>query len=461
MDIKYFEKLVNKSLETGAGFSEVFYENKYTNNYLFLSSKIDKTTPNFISGIGIRLSRDSKTVYGSTNKLDDTSINNLIDDLSSVYKSNRIIDYINLFEEKIDNKYKPVIELEDFDIGKKKELFKRIDNYARNKDKNVSQVQIKLFEENQDVIIANSTGKYIKDNRVRIRLDLYIFVSVDGKMEASYSRFATMGGYEFLDKINFEEEIDKLIKETNDKIIAVPCPGGEMPVVIAAGFGGVIFHEACVHSLEAATTAKNSGPFANMIGSMVASNKVTLIDDGTLNSEWGSVNIDDEGNKTKKNILIENGILKSYLIDELNSKIMNMDITGSGRRENYTYAPTARMNNTYLAPGTDTKEDMIKSIKYGLYAHKMGGGSVNQNTSDFNFAVTSAYMIRDGKIAESVSDVCLIGNGSEIIKNVEMVGSDLLHDPGYCGADSGYVPVNVGQPTIKVSKILVGGKDDK
>lgn len=461
MDINYFEKLVNKSLETGVDWIEVFYENKYTNNYLFLSSKIDKITPNFTSGIGIRLNKDSKTVYGSTNKLDDTSINNLIDDLSSVYKSNRIIDYVNLVEEKTNNKYKPVIELEDFDIGMKKELFKRIDDYARSRDKNVSQVQINLFEENQDVIIANSTGKYIKDNRVRIRLDLYIFVSVDGKMEASYSRFATMGGYEFLDKINFEEEIDKLIKEANDKIIAVPCPGGEMPVVIAAGFGGVIFHEACVHSLEAATTAKNSGPFANMIGSMVASDKVTLIDDGTLDNEWGSVNIDDEGNKTQKNILIENGILKSYLIDELNSKIMNMDITGSGRRENYTYAPTARMNNTYLAPGTDTKEDMIKSIKYGLYAHKMGGGSVNQNTSDFNFAVTSAYMIRDGKIAESVSDVCLIGNGSEIIKNVEMVGSDLLHDPGYCGADSGYVPVNVGQPTIKVSKILVGGKESQ
>ena len=461
MDINFLEDVINKSLETGANFSEIFYEDKYTNNYLFLSGKIDKNTPNFTKGIGLRISKDSKVVYGSTNKLDDESINNLIIELSSVYNDNRIIDYVNLVEEKIDNKYRPVIDLNDFDINKKKELFKRIDDYARSKDKNVSQVQIKLFEENQDVIIANSTGKYIKDNRVRIRLDLFIFVSIDGKMEASYSRFATMGGYEFLDKINFEEEIDKLIKEANDKIIAVPCPGGEMPVVIAAGFGGVIFHEACVHSLEAATTSKNSGPFANKLGEKVASEKVTLIDDGTLDNEWGSVNIDDEGNKTQKNILIENGILKSYLIDELNSKIMNMNITGSGRRENYTYAPTARMNNTYLQIGTDTKEDMIKSIKYGLYAHKMGGGSVNQNTSDFNFAVTSAYMIRNGKIAESVSDVCLIGNGSEIIKNVEMVGSDLLHDPGYCGADSGYVPVNVGQPTIKVSKILVGGKDDK
>jgi len=461
MNINFFEKIVNNALETGAEFSEVFYENKYTNNYVFLSSKIDKITSNFTEGIGIRISKDSKKVYGSTNKLDNISINKLITDLNNVYKGNRIIDYVTLVEEKIDNKHKPIIDLDKFDIIKKKELFKKIDTYARNKDKNINQVQIKLYEENQNVIISNSNGKYIKDNRVRIRLDLHIFISINGKVETSYSRYATMGGYEFLDKINFEEEIDKLIKEANDKIIAIPCPGGEMPVVIASGFGGVIFHEACVHSLEAASTSKNSGPFANKLGKKIASSKVTLIDDGTLNNEWGSVNIDDEGNKTQKNILIEKGILKNYLIDELNSKVMKMNITGSGRREDYTYAPTARMNNTYLAIGEDTKEDMIKSIKYGLYAHKMGGGSVNQDTSDFNFAVTSAYMIRDGKIAESVSDVCLIGNGSEIIKNVEMVSNDLLHDPGYCGADSGYVPVNVGQPTIKVSKILVGGKEDK
>lgn len=460
MDIKYFEDLVNKALDKGADFSEVFYENKYTNNYLFISSKIDKITPKFTNGIGIRISKNNKKVYGSTNELDDNSINNLINDLNSIYNGNRVVGYINLIEEKNENKYKPIINLDTFDISKKKELFKRIDDYARSKDKNINQVQIKLFEENQDVIIANSNGKYVSDNRIRIRLDLYIFINVDGKMEMSYSRFATMGGYEFLDKINFEEEIDKLIKETNDKIIAKPCLGGEMPVVIASGFGGVIFHEACVHSLEAETIAKNSGPFANKLGQCVASKKVTLIDNGTLNNEWGSVNIDDEGNKTKKNILIENGILKSYLVDELNSKVMNTSITGSGRREDYTYPPTARMNNTYLEVGTDTKEDMIKSIKYGLYAHKMGGGSVNQDTSDFNFAVTSAYMIRDGKIAEPVSDVCLIGNGSEIIKNVEMVGNDLSHDPGYCGASSGYVPTNVGQPTIKISKILVAGKDE-
>ena len=232
-----------------------------------------------------------------------------------------------------------------------------------------------------------------------------------------------------------------------------------MPVVIAPGFGAVIFHEACGHGLEATSVAPNLSIFSNQLGKKVGSDKVTLIDDGTIVGAWGSNIIDDEGGKTQRNILIENGILKNYLIDKYNSKKMKMSSNGCGRRESYEYSPTSRMSNTYLAPGSDTVENMIKSVDYGIYCKKLSGGQVNTTTGDFNFGVEAGYLIENGKITDRVKGLTLIGNGKDILNNVEMVGSDLEINDGYCGSKSGMVPVTCGQPTIKVSKMLVGGKE--
>ena len=239
---------------------------------------------------------------------------------------------------------------------------------------------------------------------------------------------------------------------------ASPCPGGEMPVIIENGFGGVIFQEACGHAMEATSVADGISVLSHDLNKKIANEKVSIIDDGTLYDEWGTTMIDDEGRETKRNVLIENGVLKGYLIDEINNHKMNMKPTGSSRRESYIYAPTSRMNNTYLEKGTDTFEDMIKDIKLGLYAKKMGGGSVSPETGDFNFACDLAYMIRDGKLAECVKSASLIGNCKDILASVEMVGDNLALGQGMCGSISGSVPVNVGMPRIKVSHILVGGE---
>ena len=230
-----------------------------------------------------------------------------------------------------------------------------------------------------------------------------------------------------------------------------------MPVVIAHGQGAVIFHEACGHAMEAQATAKNQSVLSGKIGQKIASDKVTIVDDGRLDGYWGSTNIDDEGNPTRENIVIENGILKKYFNDEINNRLLNMELTGSSRRENFRFAPVSRMNNTFLKPGTDKIEDMIKSIDFGLYAVELGGGSVDPETGNFNFACDTAYMIRDGKIAEPVKGATLIGNTTEILNNVEMVSDDFEYDSGNCGSSSGWVHVTMGQPTIKVSSILVGG----
>lgn len=449
-----FEKIINETLKKDIDFSEVFYENTIKRNLIFLNKRLDKINSKNIEGIGVRLIKDDVQVHASTTNFDEDNINKIIKNLSVVFKDSRNQKSIKLKEEKIKNNNETLYEIEDTE---KIKLMHHIDNYVRKLDKRISQVQMSLFEETQNVVIANSNSKLIKDKRKRKRLDISIYMNDNGRQEFSSKRISCSGGFEGINKNDFEEIAQDLVKSVQEKLKSVPCKGGIMPVIIGNGFGGVIFHEACVHSLEATTVSKSIGPFVNKIGKKIASSKVTIIDDGNILNAWGSTNIDDEGNPTQKNILIKDGILKTYLVDYFNSRIMKVNPTGSNRREDYTYSPTSRMNNTYLAKGNDKISDMIKSIDYGLYAKEMGGGSVDPLTGDFNFAVSKANIIRNGIVCEPVSDVCLIGNGKEILQNVEMVSDDLELSAGYCGSISGYVPVQVGQPTIKISNILVSG----
>ena len=236
------------------------------------------------------------------------------------------------------------------------------------------------------------------------------------------------------------------------------CPAGVMPVAIGNGFGGVIFHEACGHSLEASSVAYGNSQFCGKLGQKIAHEKVTAIDDGTIPGDWGSINIDDEGTPAQRKVLIENGVLKSYMIDKFNGRRMGMASTGSARRQSFSYVPTSRMTNTFIAPGADRDEDIIASIEYGLYAKSMGGGSVNPVTGEFNFAVSEGYLIRNGKICEPVRGASLVGKGSEIIQRIDMVGAELKCGQGMCGSSSGSIPTNVGQPLIRVSSITVGGR---
>jgi TldD protein len=267
-----------------------------------------------------------------------------------------------------------------------------------------------------------------------------------------------MGGYEFVEGLDME----KLGRDTAHTAVTMLkadlCPSGRMPVIIDNGFGGVIFHEACGHSLEATSVAKKASVFADKLGQKIASDVVTAIDDGTQPNDWGSLNIDDEGALTQKNVLIENGILKSYLVDYLNGLKMGMPSTGSGRRESYKYAPTSRMTNTYIANGTEKKEAIIGDTEYGLYCKQMGGGSVQPSTGEFNFAVLEGYMVRNGKIAEPVRGATLIGKGSEVLLDIDRVADNMTQAQGMCGSLSGSVPTNVGQPLIRVKQMTVGGR---
>jgi TldD protein len=231
-----------------------------------------------------------------------------------------------------------------------------------------------------------------------------------------------------------------------------------MPVVIHNSFGGVILHEACGHSLEATSVAKGLSVFCGKLGQQIANPIVTAVDSGLDENAWGSINVDDEGTPAKRNVLIENGILKSYLVDKRNAKKMNHPITGSSRRESYKYQTTSRMTNTYFLNGTRTFEEIIAATKKGLFAKRMGGGSVNPATGEFNFAVMEGYLIEDGKITKPVRGATLVGSGKDVLLRIDMIANNLSHGHGMCGSLSGSIPTNVGQPTIRVSHLTVGGK---
>jgi TldD protein len=241
---------------------------------------------------------------------------------------------------------------------------------------------------------------------------------------------------------------------------AVDCPAGVFPVVIDGGFGGVIFHEACGHSLEATSVSRGNSVFCGKLGQQIAAPCVTAIDDGTLPGEWGTCNVDDEGMETRRNVLIEKGVLKSYMSDIIGARKADLPRSGNGRRQDYTFAPTSRMTNTFIAPGTDSRDEMISTMGDGLYAITMGGGSVNPLTGEFNFAVNEAYWVKNGKIHTPVRGASLIGKGGKVLMDIDRVSDNLALAAGVCGSSSGSVPTNVGQPCIRVKSLTVGGKGD-
>ena len=323
----------------------------------------------------------------------------------------------------------------------------------------IAQASINYLDSEQRVWIANSEGLFTSDLRVYTRFSVSAIASNGTENQSGFFGPGGMQGFEIFDRhIDPEFVARKAAKMAVTMLHAPLCPAGQMPVVIDNGFGGVIFHEACGHSLEATSVAPGNSEFCGKLGQKIAADCVTAIDDGTMLNEWGSENIDDEGLPTTKLVLIENGVLKNYMIDRLNGLKMGMAPTGSGRRESYAYAPTSRMRNTYIAAGNDDEDEMIRTMGDGLYAAQMGGGSVNPATGEFNFSVREGYLVKDGRIVSPVRGASLIGKGSQILMRIDRVGREMTMGQGMCGSRSGSVPTNVGQPTIRVSRLTVGGK---
>lgn len=451
-------RVLQRAVSTGADYAEIFAENTVNHSISMIDSKVDSINDNVIAGASVRVYKGLRSVMASTV---DTSEAGLMDCASkaadALCQGSAQIDIV--LRERIYGDLHPV-RIVPSSVGNKEKVDIAKEAYfaAKEYDPCVVQVSGGLAEVDHHILIANTEGTYAQDRQIRTRLAIS---AVADKGQGTQTGFFAPGrrmGLEMFEQIIPAQVGIRAAKQAVTMAGAGYCPAGVMPVAIDNGFGGVIFHEACGHSLEATSVAYGLSQFSGKLGQQIANPKVTAVDDGTIPNAWGSINFDDEGTPSQKNILIENGVLKSYMIDKMGGRRMEMAPTGNSRRQSYAHTPTSRMTNTYIAPGTDKNEDIIASIEYGLYAASMGGGSVNPTTGEFNFAVDEGYMIRNGKICEPVRGASLVGKGSEIIQNIDMVGTDLDMGQGMCGSSSGSIPTNVGQPLIRVEKITVGGR---
>ena len=451
-------RVLQAAVSTGADYAEIYAENTVNHSINMIASKVDTVKDTVVAGAGIRVYKGLRSVMASTV---DTSEAGLLrcakQAAEALGEGTAQIDIV--LKERIFGDIHPVRIVPQSVTNKEKvEILKSAYFSAKNYNDAVTQVSGTLLDVDHNILIANTEGIYAQDRQIRTRMAISAVAEVDGQTQTGSCNPGRRMGLEMFDTVIPENVGIHAARQAVTMAGAGYCPAGVMPVAIDNGFGGVIFHEACGHSLEASGVAYGNSQFVGKLGQQIANEKVTAIDDGTIPNAWGSINIDDEGTPAQKNVLIENGILKSYMIDKFNGRRMGMESTGNARRQGYSYTPTSRMTNTYIAAGTDKNEDIIASMEYGLYAKEMGGGSVNPVTGEFNFAVNEGYLVRNGKICEPVRGASLVGKGSEIIMNIDMVGTDMDMGQGMCGSSSGSVPTNVGQPLIRVSSITVGGR---
>ena len=351
----------------------------------------------------------------------------------------------------------PISSLSD---EEKVSLLQRVDQVARAQDRRVQEVNVRISGNHETMLVMASDGTLAADIRPLVRFDVSVIVEHNGRRERGN---AGGGGRRSLDSLAEGEWTDNLAKEAVRMALvnleAVDAPAGPMPVVLGPGWPGVLLHEAVGHGLEGDFNRKGSSAFSNRVGEQVASPLCTVVDDGTLEARRGSLSVDDEGTQTQMTTLIENGVLKGYMQDKLNARLMNVAATGNGSRQSYAHVPMPRMTNTYMLPGQDMPEDIIRSVKNGIYAVNFGGGSVDITSGRFVFSATEAYRIEDGQVTAPIRGATLVGSGPEVMNRISMVGNDLDLDGGVgvCGKDGQSVPVGVGQPTLKVDEIVVGG----
>jgi len=461
LDKQLAHDILEVALSTGGDFAEIFVENTKKSNIVLVSGKTDTLQSGIDYGIGIRIFKGFGAVYVYTNVMERENLLKVAKEAAAAVRGTnngaiKVLDFTEkTFAEKHPAKILPGTK-------SKKEIvdvLRNISDISLKYDPLVTQTRGAYMDVDQEVLIANSEGLWATDKRVLSRVFATAVASKGNEKQTGSRDIAGKFGQEILEILDPKYLAEESARIAVTMVNADMCPSGRMPVVIDNGFGGVILHEALGHSLEATGVAKGASEFCGKLNEVVADKKVTVIDDATIENAWGSFNIDDEGSMGRKNVLIENGVLKSYLVDRLNGLQMGMESTGSSRRESYKFAPTSRMSNTYFACGTDTQDDIISSIEYGLYAKKMGGGSVQPATGEFNFAVLEGYIIEKGKIARPVRGASLIGKGSKVLADIDMVSDNLEMDAGVCGSLSGSVPTNCGQPMIRVKEITVGGRD--
>jgi TldD protein len=458
-------KVLNEALATGGDYAEIYLEDNASQMVTLENGKVETCGNHESYGAGVRILNKLKSVYGYTSDLSAKSLIALAHDLAASFTEKRQITVTSIAKQRVKTLNPIEDPLNEVPVEKKVALLKNCYEITAKVDPRLVRIQDVFANNKKQIEIFSAegeVGKQFENSEERGRLVMIAVAADNGKIETGFKGPGHFAGWKwFSETLDWKKEARECGEKAIQMLTAKECPSGRFPVVITNGWGGVIFHEACGHSLEATATAKHLSVFSDSIGQQIANPIVSAFDDGTLPNEWGSNNIDSEGHVTQKNQLIKDGICVGFLVDKFNGRRLNMEANGVSRRQSYKYEPTSRMSNTYIAAGKDNPEDIIKDTKLGIFVTNFGGGSVNPTTGEFNFSASEAYIIRDGKVCEPVRGCTLIGSGKEVLMNIDRVGNDVDLGQGMCGSVSGSIPVNVGQPTIRIKEITVGGRGGK
>jgi len=452
--------LINNALKSKIDFADFYFQKTYHESWILEDGFVKDGSFTIDKGVGIRVIDNDKTGFAYTNNIEINAISEAIKAATSItnIKQNHSINKLTHSNGR-DDCYLPHNPIKKFNTNEKIKILETIDTIAR-KEPLVKRVDASLSGTYEIVLIINNDGLCLTDIRPLVRIGVNVITESNGRIEKGTSG----GGGRYLYEDLLDQNLPAKFAQdaVNQAIVnlqSVEAPAGIMPVVLGSGWPGILLHEAIGHGLEGDFNRKGVSAFTGRIGEKVASSEVTIVDNGTLPGRRGSLNIDDEGVKTQNTVLIENGVLKNYMLDKLNAKLLGKQSTGNGRRESYAYVPIPRMTNTYMLKGKYDNKEIISSVKNGIYAVNFGGGQVDITSGKFVFSINEGYLIKDGKISTPIKGATLIGNGPEILKEISMIGNDLQLDSGVgvCGKDGQNIPVGVGQPTLKINNIVVGG----
>ncbi|MGH9087263.1 MAG: TldD/PmbA family protein [Acidimicrobiales bacterium] len=451
------ERVLGAALARGGDMAEIFVEDRQTSGAALDDRRVEELSSGRERGAGIRVIVGETTGFAHTADLSETGLRAAAAAASAVARQGGGGVRTVALGPRRPRGHRAAVLPATVTKPAKLELLTRADQAARGAGDAVSQVQASYGDSRRRIQVARSDGLHAEDDQVRTRFNVVCVATGDTGMQTGYESVARTEGWEVFAEADVDELARTAARRALAKLSARPAPSGEVPVVLAGGSGGILFHEACGHGLEADHIVKDASVYVGRLGEQVASPLVTLVDDGTVAGEWGNVAIDDEGQPAARNVLIEDGVLTDYMWDWLRARKEGRASSGNGRRQSYQHLPMVRMTNTYLLAGEEDPAEIVAQTPRGVYVAKLGGGQVNTTTGDFVFGTTEAYLIEDGRITEPLRDANLIGNGPEVLRRIDAVGTDFATTPGTCGKDGQSVPVGCGQATLRITGVTIGG----
>ncbi len=459
VDTTIAEELLRIALEQGGDYADLFFEFNISGSYSYDEGILKSAGRAAATGLGVRVMKGDATGYAYVEDLTLEAMKHAAKTAAQIASSNTTLSLPAWKTSTPVERYLLETSLLEIDGATKRGLLARADQAARAADARVIQVQASLSEELKEILIATSDGKFVSDRQPLMRFGVSVIVEQGGLRQSGSSGGGGRCGLEYFETKSPEWHAQQAVRQAVTMLEAKEAPAGELEVVLAPGDSGILLHEAVGHGLEADFNRKRTSNYTDQVGTQVASELCTVVDDATLMHSRGSINIDDEGNQPQTALLIENGILQGYMHDRHSAAFFHTSLSGNGRRESFACHPMPRMTNTLLLNGPHEPEEIIQSVKYGIYAKRFGGGQVDISNGDFVFSLTESYLIENGKITAPLKDVNLIGNGPEVMRKVVMLGNDMQTSDGIwtCGKDGQSVPVGVGCPTTKISAVTVGG----